>query len=102
MSDRINSLINNIREKSIHLNEKLSIQEEKNNDLETQLNSLREELNSQKKENEQLSMEMMELKENKKANNEQSISNSGGNDISDEKIDELVKEIEYCIGQLKK
>ena len=102
MSDRINSLINNIREKSIHLIEKLSIQEEKNNDLATQLTSLKEELASQNKKNEQLANEMMELKENIKANNGQNISSSAGNDISDEKIDELVKEIEYCIGQLKK
>lgn len=102
MSDRINSLINNIREKSILLNEKLSIQKEKNKDLDTQLNSLNEELASHKKKNEQLSNEMKELKENIKANNGQDISSSEGNDVSDEKIDELVKEIEYCIGQLKK
>ena len=51
---------------------------------------------------ETIDSQMKELKENIKANNGQNISSSEGNDVSDEKIDELVKEIEYCIGQLKK
>ena len=34
--------------------------------------------------------------------NEQVITRSEGSLISNEQIDELVKEIDYCIGQLKK
>lgn len=102
MSERINNLINNIREKSILLGEKLSIQEKENKDLESHAKVLRDELDSLRLENEDLKEQIISLQNDVQAKSEQSISISNETSVSDEKIDELVKEIEFCIGQLKK
>lgn len=102
MSERIDNLINNIREKSILMNEKLSIYEKGKENLENQIKALKNDLNSLMLKNEGFREQIVSLQQDVQARNEQSISKSDETGVSDEKIDELVKEIEFCIGQIKK
>lgn len=102
MSDRVNELIEEIRGKATSMKQLISVEKEKNSGLAQEIEALKHELSSKETEVTQLKGEIASLKNDLSAKNEQSIERSTGNEISDEQIDELVKEIEYCIAQLKR
>ena len=102
MSDRINQLIDTIREKSILLKDQVASEKAKNEELTQEIQTLKQEVTSKGEKVDELNSKITELNDGLKAVKEQSITGSEGNGFSDEQIDELVKEIEYCIGQLKK
>lgn len=102
MADRINELIQNIREKVSLLRSQLSVEKSKNESLQKEVEELKLQLNSAQKNVEELESKIVGLQSDIVKAKEQSVNQSSGTNISDEQIDELVKEIEYCIGQLKK
>ena len=102
MADRINELIENIREKVSQLRSQLSVEQVKNESLEEQVNQLKLKLTSKENEVKTLESKISNFESNIVKAKEQSVNHSSEANVSDEQIDELVKEIEYCIGQLKK
>lgn len=102
MSDRIHELVDAIREKSILLKDQVASEKTKNQELEKDIQRLKQEVSSKDGQVDELNSKITELNDDLKTVKEQSITESEGNGISDGQIDELVKEIEYCIGQLKK
>jgi len=102
MSDRINQLIDTIREKSILLKDQVASEKAKNEELAQEIQSLKQEVSSNDEKVGELNSKITELNDGLKTAKEQSITGLEEKGISDEQIDELVKEIEYCIGQLKK
>ena len=97
MSDRINQLIGEIREKSMRAKDALDAEKKRSKELENELNKVKEELNSKNKELNKMEEEINSLKSDK-GTVEKSIPVQSENGISDE----LVKEIDYCIEKLKK
>ncbi len=102
MADRINELIQKIREKVSQLKGQLSVEKTKNESLQNELNQLKAQLDFSKNEVETLNAKIVNLQSDIAKAKEQSVESSNEIGVSDEQIDELVKEIEYCIGQLKK
>ena len=102
MSDQINTLIASIRERFSRVNDQLLEEQAKNERIQVEVKELKSQLNTS---NEKVVSLHNELKESEESNNdvsEQIVTRSEGTMITDEQIDELVKEIDYCIGQLKK
>lgn len=102
MADRINELIQKIREKVSQLKGQLSVEKTKNESLQNEVDQLKTQLNSTQNEVETLEAKIVNLQSDIVKAKEQSVGSSNETGVSDEQIDELVKEIEYCIGQLKK
>lgn len=115
MTDRIQHIINEIRSKKDAINDLLKIERQKVEARDQQMNELMRQLEGSKKENVSQEAEISTLKNDLKnaqqalaslkqlnvketVNVDTEIPNSG---ISNVEIDELVREIEYCIGQLK-
>lgn len=102
MSDRVNELIETLREKMILLKDQCAIERSKNNDLLAENELLKSSLQEKSSEISSLQSKVDSLKEAQSLAKEQSVNHSEEKKVSDEQIDELVREIEYCIGQLKK
>ncbi|MBL4863002.1 MAG: hypothetical protein JKY09_08310 [Crocinitomicaceae bacterium] len=102
MSDRINQLIENIREKSLLLQERIASKQSTNQQLKLENQDLKQRISSKEERIVELEEGIIDVNASIKAANEQNIVEPTENGISDVQIDELVKEIEYCIGQLKK
>jgi chromosome segregation ATPase len=104
MTENIQQIITSIRSKATGLSDQLKILREKNQQLEVEISSLKSEIQGlkisiqeYKTENENLQMELTTAKE-------EVVTSPSDSDLSrrEEEIDALVKEIEYCIHQLKK
>jgi uncharacterized protein YlxW (UPF0749 family) len=102
MSDRVNELIENLRERMILLKDQCAKERSNNNDLIAENESLKANLNEKSSEISTLQATIEAFKEAQNAAKEQNVNQSDEKRISDEQIDEMVREIEYCIGQLKK
>ena len=102
MADRINELIQKIREKVSQLKDQLSIEKTKSQSLQNEVNQLKAQLDTSREKIELLKSDKVNLQSELVKAKEQSTNSSNEAAVSDEQIDELVKEIEYCIGQLKK
>ncbi|MFT5778971.1 MAG: phage shock protein A [Crocinitomicaceae bacterium] len=102
MSDRISQLIDKVREKAILYREQYVTERSKNDELLTENERLNESLSKQNANIEELKSEVESLKQVQKTTKVQGVVSSNETGVSDEQIDDLVKEIEYCIGQLKK
>jgi uncharacterized coiled-coil DUF342 family protein len=102
MSDRINQLVDTIREKTILLKDQIASEKAKNEELTKEIQTLKQDVSSRDEKMGELNNNITELNDGLKAVREQSIISADGNGVSEEQIDELVKEIEYCIEQLKK
>jgi septal ring factor EnvC (AmiA/AmiB activator) len=102
MSDRVNELIEEIRGKANSMKDRVSTEQDKNNTLTKEIEELKTQLSAKEAEVSQLKGELDSLKSDISSKNEQSIAVASDNGVSDEQIDELVKEIEYCITQLKR
>lgn len=101
MSDRIQELVEEIRGKSSDLKRQLESTRSRNSELESELSELRNSISDKEKELEELKSKYDDLQK-QDLNNDTGVSVSAEQSISNEAIDELVKEIEYCIEQLKK
>lgn len=103
MTERIQHSIDEIRLKSKALHHQLTEERETNKSLLTELRTLKETEESLKKNEvaylQEISDLKMALEEAKSQVVEVSVPSVGK---TEEEIDELVKEIEYCISQLKK
>jgi chromosome segregation ATPase len=102
MSDRVNELIENLRERMILLKDQCAKERSNNNDLIAENESLKANLNEKSSEISTLQATIEAFKEAQNSAKEQNVNQSDEKRISDEQIDEMVREIEYCIGQLKK
>ncbi|HIP31265.1 MAG TPA: hypothetical protein EYG86_00740 [Crocinitomicaceae bacterium] len=102
MSDQIQTLIVSIREKFSLVKEQLLTEKAENKELKNEVEELKSQLEVQKSKLNSLEVELEETKNNENDFSEQVISRSEGTMITEEQIDGLVKEIDYCIGQLKK
>lgn len=102
MSEKVNLLIEDLRSKFNTLHTNLLDGRSDNERLNNQLNELNSSLASKEMEIEVLKATISDLnQENELIKNEKTVS-SEQNDISEEKINELVNEIDFCIEQLKK
>lgn len=103
MTERIQHIMNEIRAKALEIHSELVQERNKNQVLQAQILEKEERLQAAKQlENEHLAVIdqlKLDLEVAKNQVVEVSVPQIGRNE---EQIDELVKEIEYCIGQLKK
>ncbi len=102
MTDHIQNIIEDIRNKSIALHQQLLDEREKNGAFQSELQLLTESIELQKQEENKLLEEIVLLREELETTKSQVVENSHPSGKKDEEIDELVKEIEHCISQLKK
>ena len=102
MPDQINVLIDAIREKVSFLHGQLSIERANNEKLRGENESMKTEIISKEKEIEAHQTRISNLDENRNATEGQGIVVAEEKIVSEQHIDELVKEIEFCIAQLKK
>lgn len=102
MSDRVNELIETLREKMILLKDQCAQERTKNDELIAENGVLKLSLIEKSNEVSSLQTKIESLEEAQRSAKEQSVNHSEEKKISNEQIDELVSEIEYCIGQLKK
>ena len=102
MSDRVNELIDTLKEKMTLLKDQCANERSKNDELTAENERLKANLAEKSSEISNLQSKVESLKEAQNLAKEQSVNPSEEEKISDEQIDELVREIEYCIGQLKK
>ena len=102
MSDRVSKLIDSIKGKANELHQDLQSERNKSASLENELTALKSELNAKSLEIQTSKDKLAQLGGQLKTLSEQKVDQqSSGADISDEQIDELVREIEFCIAQLK-
>lgn len=102
MSDRIQELVQSVKDKANALHEKVQVERSKNQDLENNLLKLKEELKEKETEVSRLKGEIQEYETKLKTQNLVNVESASGEKVSDAEIDELVREIDYCIAQLKK
>jgi septal ring factor EnvC (AmiA/AmiB activator) len=102
MTDRIQHIIEDIRLKTKALHHQLNEEREKNNTFQAEVQVLNERLHYQKQQEESYLAEIAALKLEMETTKSQVIEIERPQGKKDEEIDELVKEIEYCISQLKK
>ncbi|MDG1148058.1 MAG: hypothetical protein P8N52_07115 [Crocinitomicaceae bacterium] len=102
MSDRILELVGSIKDKVSLVKGQLEKERSKSEDLQNEVVSLREQLAEKQVELNGLSTKISELETKLITKKEQDVVVVEETGVSDNQIDELVKEIEYCIGQLKK
>jgi regulator of replication initiation timing len=103
MTDKIQQIIDEISRKTKVLHHQLVEERLKNEQLRLENVDLREQLMSTTSQMERLDLEVGRLKEDLVSAKKQvvEVPVTAGS-VSNEEIDELVKEIEYCISQLKK
>lgn len=103
MTDKIQQFIDEIARKSRMLHQQLVEERMKNEQLRTEVVNLQEQLMINSGQIESQSLEISRLKGELEAAKLQVVEVPIVSDVrKDEEIDELVKEIEYCISQLKK
>lgn len=102
MSDRISQLIGQVREKSILHRDQYASERSKNESLQAELDALKVALSDCTTQIDELKSEVVSLGKGQRTPIKQDVNTPTETGVSDEQIDDLVKEIEYCIGQLKK
>lgn len=103
MTERIQQIIDEIRQKSEKVHYLLKDERLKNAALLAEIQELKENQEVLKKSENACLTEIKELKMELEVTKSQIVEISGPSiGKKDEEIDELVKEIEYCISQLKK
>ena len=103
MTEKIQHIINDIRLKSNFLHTQLISERERARKLEVELNELTSQKNVLEDEKTQLNENVIKLKSELEAIFKQRVDNE--NSIAENRnqdIDDLVREIEHCINQLKK
>lgn len=102
MSNQIHELIDQIQGKVTSVKRQLSADRALQKELRAEIASLQSQLAMKNEELEQLRYKLRECEESKKTDEKQNVVALKEQGISNEQIDDLVKEIEYCIAQLKK
>jgi uncharacterized coiled-coil DUF342 family protein len=102
MTERIQHIIDEIRLKSQALHHQLNEEREKNRAFQAEMQLLTERLQAQKQRDEEHLAAIDALKAELEMTKSQVVENSTPSASKDVEIDELVKEIEYCISQLKR
>lgn len=103
MSDRIHQLIDTVREKSILLKDQVASERSENQRLKQEIDELKQSIASRDEKISGLEVKVVELNDHIETVKKENITvESASKGMSNEQIDELVKEIEYCITQLKK
>lgn len=102
MTERIQQIIVSIRTKMIQMHNQLVDSREKNSSLETENRSLKSQIEFLQQSNNALEVRLSDLELQLITAKEQVASTPASVYRNEEEIDELVKEIEYCISQLKK
>lgn len=102
MSETINQLLNSILQNVKRLNDKLNIEKSENQKLKDEFGTLSEEIEKLRDENIKLQVKVGVLNDELNAAKEQKVDLGKRQIVSESQIDEMVKEIEYCIAQLKK
>lgn len=100
MNEKIQHIIQEIRVKKSVLEKELNQSVQKNGELEQEVNSLNKQLVDSKTQIAQLNQMNSKLIADLEMTKNQVI-DSGDSSNRNLQIDELVREIEYCIGQLK-
>lgn len=101
MSDRVYQVIGEIKEKAIGFQQQYVVERSKNEMLQKQIVELQEQISAQAETVAQLNVKVASLVEEAKAKENQAVTETKEQQLSNEEIDDLVKEIEYCIAQLK-
>ena len=102
MTERIQHIIDEIRLKSQSMHYQLNEEREKNKMFQLEIQMLSERLQAQNQIGHEYLSEIDTLKTELETVKSQVVENSNPISRKDEDIDELVKEIEYCISQLKR
>jgi len=103
MTEKIQQIIDDIRQKMAALDHQLKEVRANNATLLAELNESNDQLDKSKREGESLAEAVNELKGALETANNQVVEvGRPAQGRRDDEIDELVKEIEYCISQLKK
>ena len=103
MSDKIHQLINNLRLNFTNLNEDLLAEKSKNQLINAKVSELNNQIENLISENIALKLSNDEFKKQENEVKEEfNLQTQQTTMVSEECIDELVEEIDYCIGQLKK
>ncbi len=103
MSDKIHQLIKDVRVNFSSMNESLLAEKSKNQEINAEISELKNQIESLISENKVLKVEIDDFKKRENdVNEEVKLQTQQTTMVSEESIDELVKEIDYCIGQLKK
>ncbi len=101
MSDGIRLLIEQIGDRAKHIHQQLEAERSKNVQLSEELAQLKSELAQKESTVDTLNSEVSALKEEINSMKDHTITPSVRPQISDDEIDDLVKEIDYCLEQLK-
>ncbi len=103
MSDKIHQLISTLRENFMSISEDLLAERSKNQRLNEEISELKDEIQTLKSDNHSLKVALDNFRKQKNDEREEfKLQTQQNTMVSEEYIDELVKEIDYCIGQLKK
>ena len=102
MSDRIKELVEEIRGKASDMRNQLTTERARNKQLEEELNRLKASVSEKEEAINALESKCSDLERKQDLTIETGVEIVSGPRISDTEIDELVKEIEYCIAQLKR
>jgi chromosome segregation ATPase len=102
MTERIQQIIGTIRTKMVQMHAQLVASREKYALLETDFLSLKSQLDALQQSNNELKEKLSDVELQLITAKEQVVSTPFSVSRKEEEIDELVKEIEYCISQLKK
>ncbi|MBC9811963.1 hypothetical protein H9Y05_05675 [Crocinitomicaceae bacterium CZZ-1] len=101
MNEKIQHIIQDIRRKKNAVNEVLNQEKQKVHQLEQEIVQLKSDNESKQSEISRLSKDNAELQSLLEETKNQIINSNVPETNRHEQIDELVREIEYCIGQLK-
>ena len=103
MSDKIHQLIKDVRVNFSNMNESLLTEKSNNQAFKTEIAELKNQIECLISENKGLKVEIDDFKKQENdENKEVKLQTQQTTMVAEESIDELVKEIDYCIGQLKK
>lgn len=104
MSARVHQLLDEIREKSVQWKQQVVAERAKKATLNAEIARLKDQMSRKEQEVENLQGKVTELAGTIESLKEQSVNSIPQTEVklSNEEIDALVKEIEYCIGQLKR
>jgi predicted nucleic acid-binding Zn-ribbon protein len=101
MSEMIEQLIGEVRERSLEIKRSLTAEREKSSNLLVEKASLTEEIEKLRMELKMVNDQVGKLQNEIDAMETKNIEQPTERRVSQEEIDDLVKEIDYCITQLK-
>lgn len=101
MNEKIQHIIQDIRNKKNALDELLNQQKQRVSQLEQEIEQLKSEVENKNSDIAKLTNETANLQSLLEETKNQIVNSNVSENNGHEQIDELVREIEYCIGQLK-